>query len=595
MPITIVCPISKRAITEPVIYKGYIYDRPSLLALVFTESVPEEALTEERVRALPIDYFTEALLKFATNNADCDRVPVSHYEVKQADKDIEANILDQIYEDPIHHAFPVETAAPQIIILQSGVLCAVDGRLYQRDDIEKLKPPVSPMTRASLNLKNDFLVHPVYQHLIASLEKAKRAGKADISLSEIFKEFTQPVPQRIEFSDRPYVSSIFKDSNTHLAIIVMVFYVLLTVSALMLKLMLFTPLGAAALLGCLALALFTKDGIFSARSGLLSIRLLIAFSLLAASTVASAFFMAIITLSTFTAPPLTFLLVVIYLAVAALQLLINNSFFDKDAKFNLNKSSEQINVRGVISLVICLLVTAVLSVGVFFTLSSLPFAMTAVVTYLSLAIAVPAIFKTLYQTIYNLRCSDFFTQLFSGNINLKSFKGLLKPEMVVKVILIVMSACLLPSLFPVLGLLGTATLGISVFLMSLNLFDFRRNSGELEYRKTIAAGNVQADATPLAKIELRETNRPALLEKISQLKERRAFGINADSNAGELMSSSVEGSEAAAVTGARGLGSVLSRAGFFSGGNAVKEGAELTPLLADAGLEEGRQLRRALG
>ena len=518
MPITILCPLSKQAIKEPVIYKGYIYDKSSLKALVALKKAPTD-LTDQSIRALPIDRFTQSLLEFSRENPGRDSIPVIAYDSTQAEleeRSTEETILDEIYKDTYLY-FP-----------GNGVLCAVDGSLEEKSFIvDRRKTAVergAPFNSAThgtpLSLQTDFLTHPVYQHLMNELKNAKEERKDTISLSDIFENFEQTGTERAVFSSElsttPQKGKL--DANSIYTLpycIILAVIILLHISGDAIA-ALSGPFGAIIELATLLTLLFIRDTYLSIEKSLLPSIFLIGTSLLALAMLTGTFMSSSITGSLVFSllNPFFFIPIALSLVITTVLLLKNTSFFDKDAEFNSNKTAAQIRLNGFISLAICLTLTAALSVGIFFTLGTISVPIAGFL-YISLAIAIPAIFNTLYRNVYNFRCSDFVAQLLSGKINSNSFKQLLNVGIAFKAIFIIIICCITPFILPTLGALGTSIAAISAFLMAISSYGFLHNRIKLHEKKIEKVPPAQLDATPLVKLELRGEDLIALQGKIS--------------------------------------------------------------------------------
>lgn len=166
MQLKILCPVSNKAITNPVIFHGYIYEKSSLEWLIDKDQIQ---LSKQN---LITDYFTQSLLDFVNTN-------------KNIKLDLDA--LEEIYKCPITHAYP-----------NKGVLCLGDGRTYEEDYILKHYDMFAnaPYNRQPASV-NDLIYHPIHLQISNMLNNDDKKEIKTIDVINFFENFKQSDPQLI--------------------------------------------------------------------------------------------------------------------------------------------------------------------------------------------------------------------------------------------------------------------------------------------------------------------------------------------------------------------------------------------------------------
>ena len=480
MPITILCPLSKQAIKEPVIHNGYIYDKSSLKALATLEMAPADLTVEN----LQKDFFTQSLLDHQ-DSIDFD----------------DEDVMSEICKDPITLEFPEE-----------GVLCIKDGHIYEKKNIANLYNTSAQRTNGfvslvdetkRLNIATDFFAHPLYQHLMRELKKTKEKGMNTISLNAIFENFEQPVAELTVFPRESFVTPRQPGKPA-----VIIIFVILAAAILL----------CTVIFGALFAGPYLLVGIVSTITYLnVNKDLYLGFKFFQKKTYGWVILMAaVLPMDALLFPSVIFNLPIVSIPIAvasailSVKLLLESSFFDKDANFNLNKSNTTRVLSGIASLMICLILTAALSFGIFITLSSFSLGIPALVMCLSAI--VPVIFSSLYRNIYNFRCTNFFNQALSLKINADWGTNIYRA-------IFIISICLLSYFaFPIIGPLSTCVAGIATLLVGMNLDGFYKNQLEFKHRKEAMNSSAPLNATPLIKLELKGDYLSALQRKIFELR-----------------------------------------------------------------------------
>ena len=423
------CPISRSYIQNPVFYSGYIYDASSLCDKISTGELGED----ERSKFYP-DQFTIGLLELANTHSS---IPVSEYDNLIGGN--ETPVLDLLYKCPVTLAFP-----------RCPVVNLQDGYTYDKSIMVRMisLKQASPTNRGQLSIQN-IIIHPLCALLIEKLRRARNENKIEVEISDMFNDHEQSEIKKIDLEDfltidlSPYIT----DKN-----------VLIYFSPIMF-LIFFFLIGNLFILFPVFIFLMTGYGLFwILKHGNLS-----NIFLTRHNTRALTGFISIVCaclLTTIKTSPLVLLINIpaSLLYFELLLLFFRASFFDRNAKFNINCSPKIIFYRAYFSIFLALLLSSFFSYFCFVA-ANIIFPGSIMPIYIAIA-ASALCFNGVYKLIYNFRCANFIPI-----INKNSKKENLIPLIIYKATVLVFVILAMLSIYSIIGLgsLIVLTAGLMIY------------------------------------------------------------------------------------------------------------------------------------